>query len=216
MLKKFFIFFLVLYIMFAASAETITFGAYWQRNRTEKIPLEWIVLDETDDAYLLITKYSIDASIFAHNHDYTTWANSLVRKILNKEFYDNAFSEDEKAQIVLTKVMADLNPQYKQINQGKNAYDYVFLLSILEAEKYFKSNNERIATATEYAKMGADPIKWVGAYTSPFGATCWRLRTMGINNYSSCSVRANGSISYEGDILYSPHYAIRPCIWIRK
>ena len=132
------------------------------------------------------------------------------------KFYDNAFSSEEKEQIILTTVTADKNPQYKNIRQGKNTQDYVFLLSIKEAEKYFYSNNERIATSTNYAKIGANLYNWSGVATSAFGATCWRLRTMGYDNYHSCSVRFNGSISYEGDILYSPHYAIRPCIWIQK
>ena len=206
----------ILAVVIAVKAETIEFGFYWQKNRTDKTPLEWIVLDETEDTYLLITKYSIDASIFAHNNDYTTWENSLVRGFLNNYFYNNAFSKEEKEQIILTTVAADKNPQHKNINQGKNTQDYVFLLSILEAEKYFNSNNERIATPTNYAKIGANPYNWSGVATSAFGATCWRLRTMGYDNYHSCSVRFNGSISYEGDILYSPHYAIRPCIWIQK
>ena len=220
MLKKCFILLLIvialLVVVIAAKAETIKFGSYWQKNDEVKTPLEWIVLDETEDAYLLITKYSIDAHIFAHNMDYTTWENSVVRTFLNKEFYNNAFSKEEKERIILTTVTADKNPQYKNINQGKNTKDNVFLLSIQEVEKYFYSNNECIATPTNYAKMGANPYNWSGVATSAFGVTCWRLRTMGYDNYHSCSVRFNGSISYEGDILYSPHYAIRPCIWIQK
>ena len=77
-----------------------------------------------------------------------------------------------------------------------------------------------IAFATSFAKIGHARIignRWAGAYTSPLtGATCWRLRTMGIDNYHACAVRENGSISMGGDILFAPHYAVRPCIWIRK
>lgn len=220
MLRKCFIILLIILIIviivFVSKGETVKFGSYWQMNREVKTPLEWIILNETENSYLLITKYSIDASIFAHNKDYTTWENSVVREFLNNNFYNHAFSEEEKERIILTTVTADKNPQHKNVNQGKDTKDYVFLLSITEAEKYFNLDKERIATSTNYAKMGANPEHWSGVAVSNFGATCWRLRTMGFDNYHSCSVRFNGSISYEGDILYSPHYAIRPCIWIQK
>lgn len=203
-------------------AETIKFGNYWQTYEVDgvKTPLEWFILDKTDDAYLLITKYSVDANIYNHNRIYTTWKNSAVRQFLNSYFYNEAFSDKEKALILSTTIMPDTNPVYKKINQGQITTDNVFILSVTEAEYYFSNNNKRIATATPFAKLGHARMfgdKWAGAYISPStGATCWRLRTMGIDNYHVCNVRANGTISYDGDILYSPHYALRPCIWIKK
>lgn len=206
----------------AAEQETYSFGNYWQTYELdgEKSPLEWLILDETDDAYLLITKYSIDANIFNHNNAYTTWSNSAMRKFLNSYFYNECFSEEEKERILLTTVKPDVNDEYKKVPQGSATKDYVFLLSAREAIQYFATNDSRIAYATPFATIGHARIignKWAGAYTSfATGATCWRLRTMGMDNYHACTVHENGTISMGGDILFAPHYAVRPCIWIRK
>ena len=229
MLKKILIVMAVLILLLlltsrtgAAEQETYSFGNYWQTYELdgEKSPVEWIILDETDNAYLLITKYSVDANIFNYNDAYTTWSNSNMRQFLNSYFYNECFSEEEKERILLTTVEPDINAEYKTVEQGRATKDYVFLLSVREAEQYFISDSARIAYATPFATIGHARIigdKWAGAYTSPVtGATCWRLRTMGIDNYHVCAVCENGSIHIGGDILFAPHYAVRPCIWIRK
>ena len=77
------------------------FGNYWQTYELdgEKSPVEWIILDETEDAYLLITRYSVDANIFGPNDVFTTWETSAMRSFLNSYFYDECFSEEEKDNI---------------------------------------------------------------------------------------------------------------------
>jgi hypothetical protein len=186
----------------------------------EKSPVEWIILDETDDAYLLITKYSMDASVFNQNDVFTTWENSIMRQFLNTYFYNECFSEEEKERILLTTVKPHINTDHVNVKQGIETKDYVFLLSAQEALQYFETNADRIAYATPFATIGH--IRefgkyWSGAHTSPItGATCWRLRTMGWDNYHTCAVLEDGFVALHGDILYAPHYAVRPCIWVRK
>lgn len=205
-----------------AEPKTYTFGNYWQTYEIdgEKSPLEWIILDESDDAYLLITKYSVDASIVNPNDFYTTWENSETRNFVNTYFYDECFTEEEKARIKLTIVEPHINPEHPAVSQGIATYDYVFLLSAEEASKYFDTNKDRIAYATDFAKIGHAREfgkLWAGAYTSPkTGATCWRLRTMGWDNCHACMVLEDGYIALHGDILHAPHYAVRPCIWVLK
>lgn len=214
---------LIVLIMLASSAfcEDYIFGNYWQTYELdgEKTPLEWLILDETENTYLLITKYSVDANIFNGNDAFTTWENSIMRQFLNTYFYDECFTEEEKERILLTTVEPDVNDEYKEVQQGPITKDYVFLLSAREALQYFTTNDSRVAYATSFAIIGHARIlgdKWAGAYINPTGATCWRLRTMGMDNYHACAVYENGTISMSGDILYAPHYAVRPCIWIRK
>ena len=205
-----------------AQPAEIEFGSYWQTYEVdgEKEPLTWLIIDETEDAYLLITKYSVDANVFGLNDNYTTWENSLMREFLSTYFYQEAFSEQEKASILLTLVNPDTNLYFPKTNQGKSTKDYVFLLSLSEVEHYFPEEEQRIVTATDFARIGhwrTFGKYWRGAYTDPdTGATSWRLRTMGEDNFHVCSVREWGEFSYGGDILYAPHYAVRPCIWIKK
>ena len=213
---------LLMLVFHKAEAESYTFGNYWQTFDVEgaKTPVEWLIIDESDDAYLLISKYSLDASVFNLNDKYTTWENSIVREFLNGYFYDECFSAEEKERIRLTLVEPHINTDHPKINQGNPTWDNVFLLSAAEADKYFNNNNERIAIATGFAQLGHAREfgkYWQGAYTVPeTRATCWRLRTMGWDNYHACVVLEDGFIALHGDILYSPHYAVRPCIWVLK
>ena len=198
------------------------FGNYWQTYEVDgaKTPLDWFIIDETEDAYLLITRYSVDANIFNPNDTFTTWENSAMREFLNTYFYDECFSEEEKAQILLTNVEPHINPDHPQVDQGPETKDYVFLLSTEEAEIYFLNNEARVALPTEFAQIGHERefgVKWAGAFSDPItGATCWRLRTMGWDNFHACAVLEDGFIALHGDILHAPHYAVRPCIWVKK
>lgn len=207
---------MMLILLLTCNAE-MYFGNYWQSYEIDgaKTPIEWIILDETEDAYLLITKYSLDANIFNYTQ-YTTWKNSQARKFLNTYFYQNAFSDEERSSILLTRIITPQNPAYPKTKQGPITQDYVFLLSVQEAAKYLEN---RVALATDFARLGHARVigdKWAGAHTSSYGATCWYLRTMGKDNFHVAHVETNGFIAYAGDILFAPHYAIRPCIWIKK
>ena len=154
-MKKLLIILLIL-LNSIACASNIYFGSYWQTYEIDgkKTPIEWIILDETEDAYLLISKYSLDASIFNSNRDYTTWENSYMREFLNSYFYKNAFSTKEKKRLILTTVQPHINPEYPYINQGQTTQDYIFLLSVEEVLNYLPVSNDRIAFATSFAKIG--------------------------------------------------------------
>jgi len=103
----------------------IPFGAY-----------EWRVLAQEDDKALLITENIIDLRAYNNSDDAVTWANCSLREYLSEEFF-NSFSADEQAQIVEN---LDVN-RY----EGNDIYDKVFILSIDEAERYFKDNADRDA-----------------------------------------------------------------------
>ena len=232
MIKKFLIVVIVLLLLLLllnkTGAETkpqpivYEFGNYWQTYEVdgEKSPLEWFILDETEEAILLITRYSVDASIYNPNDLFTTWENSTAREFLNTYFYDECFSEEEKARILLTKVEPHINIEHPDVGQGVATEDYVFLLSAEEANRYFEDDDARIAAPTPFAQLGhvrEFGKYWAGAYTDPStGACCWRLRTAGWDNYHVCAVLEDGFIALHGDILHSPHYAVRPCVWVKK
>ena len=66
-----------------------------------QVPIEWIVLDRQEERALLLSKCALDAKPFHEVEDRTvTWAECTLRAWLNGDFYNSAFSDEERARIV--------------------------------------------------------------------------------------------------------------------
>ena len=74
-----------------------------------------------------------------------------------------------------TKVTADKNPNYST-DPGKNTTDKVFLLSIIEAEKYFTLDNDRMCVPTAGSKWNDVPDRNQMSDKKAFG-TCFSWAT---------------------------------------
>lgn len=94
----------------------------------------WTILDKKNDAALLIMNRPLDNITFHNMLENVTWENSSLRQWLNSDFMDT-FSKDEKHNILLSDVNMDDNAMY-QVDGGNDTEDYIFLLSVDEAEKY--------------------------------------------------------------------------------
>lgn len=75
--------------------------------------------------------------------------------------------------ILLSDVTADENPEHKGTNQGYDADDKVFLLSIKEVEKYFNSDKDRGCKPTRHAICNGVLID------EDKGQCWWWLRSLG-------------------------------------
>ena len=96
---------------------------------------------------LVISKYGIDTKHFDSLSN--NWRNSEIRQWLNSDFYNRAFSEDDKKSINFSN-LSDVGTS-----------DNVFLLSKKEAEKYFSNRYARKLKATDYAKINGS---WADNY----------------------------------------------------
>lgn len=114
---------------------------YAGENKQED-DLEWVVLDYSDDLKeaLVISKYIVSMSQFNNKDKNVTWDNCSLRKWLNEDFINKAFSDEERSMIKVTKVKAEDNPR-EHTSGGSDTEDKLFLLSISEAEKYFCDEN---------------------------------------------------------------------------
>ena len=121
--------------------DTYLFGSYEQDNNTANGTenIEWLVLAKEGDMILVISKYGLDYQQYDSASTAATWETCSLRKWLNGEFLNAAFSEGERSMIPSRTVSADKNPNYRT-SPGNSTTDQVFLLSITEAKKYF--NNE--------------------------------------------------------------------------
>ena len=170
----------------SGSAEDDATTAYWGNYHGSN---EWLILDKDEDTVLLLSKDVIDARQF--NSVLNKWESSDIRNWLNNTYCKEAFSESEQNEMV------DIDG------------DKVSLLTADEAEKYFKSDDERLAKPSDYCLQQ-------GIHTSSTGYCSWWLKTKGSeSNLASC-VYSAGYVDKRGGSVYDASYGVRPVIRIRK
>lgn len=192
-------------------------------------PIRWRVLKEENGETLILADTILDSFAFQpeiisddfgfyfttlNNAPKSTYAcsytYSYLRNYLNNEFYNTAFTLQEKQNIVLSTVQNDCeNSDQSQGNAfaEPNVYDYVFAPSVKEmvnAENGFKSYTEfddlRKQAYSDYALCQ-------GAYGQNDGEARWWLRsfTYYIGKYSKMipTVGFNGEISSYDYVEYT-------------
>ena len=183
-------------------------------------PLEWRLLDPVNG--LVICETIIDSQPFSNtlycigdgiydcfnNSEKVTYANdyktSSIREWLNKDFYNTAFTNEEKLEIGKANINND--GYYTSVNvenfdklDGDNLSDSIFLLSYNEVKKSeyqfetdsVKFDSTRTAMASDYAKIQG--LYVYNDLDSAFnGNSFWSLRTPGNISYCSCYVTYQG------------------------
>ena len=184
----------------------VTFGTYPQtREGTDATPIEWQILHKEGSLLFVVSRYALDVQTFAESYETDGWAESSIRSWLNNEFYNRAFTDQDKKGIVHIAVFADGNP-YADIDPGEDTTDYVFLLSIREAENYFETDEDRECQLTEYA--------FAQGGTEYYGNTCWWLRTP-VEYADAGMVDTLGEICYDGLYESTDGFAVRPALYVQ-
>jgi len=175
----------------AKAGDTVAFGDY-------KGKLAWKVLEKKDNELILLTDHCVARQAYHDKNESVTWATCSLRKWLNETFYAQAFSDEEKAQIVKTKIVNEDNNAF-DTKGGKNTNDYVSLMSIHEAETYFKESSERSASLTDGTGV------W------------WWLRSPGFEENNAANVGDYGSVNKAGHKVFDDYVVnggVRPVIHI--
>lgn len=197
----------------ASVGDTIVFGSYEQDNDTSngKENIEWLVLAKKDNRLLVTSQYALDCQQYNTSYTSVTWESCTLRKWLNADFFNAAFSDGEKVMIPTVTVSAYKNPDYST-NPGSATEDKVFLLSITEANRYFKTDEERMCVPTSYAK--AHGAYTSSDYTKGGAATCWWwLRSPGDDQGDAAYV-LNGGVYSFGFSVSGDDGCVRPALWI--
>lgn len=161
--------------------DTVMFG---KDNR------EWIVLDKKDENILLLTKKSVGDRQYHKEYvgsAHITWETCSLRQWLNEDFYQTAFTEEEKKKICETEVKNPDSPE-RENDGGNDTVDKIFLLSVNEAEKYFEDDDARS----------------IGSW--------WWLRSLGFMKGSAAGVESDGQMDLGYGI--SLVHAVRPALWV--
>ena len=187
----------------------IEFGRYWKETGLENVPIEWIVLNETDEDLFVVSKQVVVSEMF----DETTanWKDCSIRKWLNNEFLRKAFNEYESPSILEKKIVTSNDMEYvfggfSYFKKYVETLDKVFLLSVDEVEQYFKTQESRVVERSQYA---IDTLEDDRKYVD-----CWWLRNEAYFDWAPLLIQGDGT--YYG--LAGAHNleGIRPAMYIKR
>lgn len=207
--------------------DTVKFGRYkqnWIDTHYVIEPIEWRVLDVQDGKALLISSKVLDHHVYHPKQVAITWEYCQLRSWLNNDFLNIAFTQEEQHAIVLSWVPAQDNPLHPEkkpvIGSGNDTYDYVFILNVVEALKYFPGRYDRIAMATPYAVYigGVSTDKYdINMETNKkiyrVSNSNWLLRQPHTHNTDTPCVDWFGDMS-NGVNVSAERSGLRPCIWV--
>ena len=180
-------------------------------------PLTWTVLDPEEG--FVIAEKSIDAQAYENYSYYVNseseewvyngkdckylandWSKCPLREWLNKDFFNTAFTAEEKAHI--GKSYLNNNSTYDPSLDGAGTFDKIFTISILDAMNgdygfdtgASNSDFARIKQATDYAMcQGAEVTDTDGT------VLYWWLRTAGFYSAFAFGVSSGGVIAGSGN-----------------
>ena len=183
--------------------DIITLGRYWEGTGIENVPIEWLVLEKTEDYMLLVSKESITSRGFCE--EVGNWADSSIREWLNNDFVRQAFNYDEMLMIVGKEITTVYAPDDSP-SVVEKTMDRVFLLDEDECERYFPTPDSKIVKQSQYAmNMQREDRKF---------DTSWWLRNGGAMGCNPMLVTEYGGYY---DLVWPAWIAgVRPAIYISR
>ena len=179
------------------------------------VPVEWIVLHETKEKILVLSKYILDAKRMFPDCIYTSWERSTLRKWLNQDFFHEVFAPEEQKRISESEIFT---PDCRDFGSYGENYtkDKLFLLSEEELYHYLPNPDSRTAPAESHAVGYSQDLKdFVNLlpFYKEMKNCWWWLRSTGDepNNF--------GVVWSDGSVFALGHYAnyergIRPAMYL--
>ena len=172
-------------------------------------PLTWRVLDPSEG--YIMCNHIIDSQAYQNFFYYngseyynskgcanyaSDWVTSSLRQWLNNDFYNTAFSAEEKEQIGTSHL--ENKSTYSSTYDSADTYDKIFPISYYDAINSVYAFNElnRQMKGTDYAKCQG---LWVSTSSSYNGNSWWWLRSPGSSDLAT-------EVFYDGWANYSFHY----------
>lgn len=192
------------------TCDTVYFGNYWQEDTNgdgvadqndEKTPIRWRILSRNgNDAYVMADQV-LDCKKYHEIDESVTWETSTLRKWLNGEFYNTAFTVEEQ-EAVLEQTLENVdNEKYATENEE----DMVYLPSyddVVNDDYGFLGDQARIGKNTAYAMAsGGEANSW------------WWIFPSGSSTAESAAVNPNGDVmGYGAHSAYRCIYGVRPAL----
>lgn len=213
----------------AKPGEIITFGNYPQNaDGADVIPIKWRVLQNSGSELFILSEYILDCKRY-HGKSVDikwrdcvdiTWHDCDLRKWLNDEFYNIAFTATEKEFIKTTHCTDN--------GEGSpDTEDKVFLLSVNEIKDVSDKHGKdlRRAVGTDFAKTKkpdgcslyiydkTNKDNYIIRSGEEVGCSWWWLRTQGNKPNRACFIGTNCSIRSYGNNSIAV-YGVRPALKI--
>lgn len=175
-------------------------------------PYSWEVLDIQDGKALLITEDILEMIRYNEEYEAIVWADSTLRAYLNGEFYENNFSDEEKARIVTVTNTTPDNAWFGT-EGGPDTEDKIFLLSTEEVVRYFGDSGQlengnpdsSYSIEDEYGKERIAQFEDANER--------WWLRSPGIEPEFTSMVARCGMLEV-GGYFAEKREGLRPALWI--
>ena len=211
--------------IFSGKDSKFYFGAYpIDAEANFCVPISWHVIEKNFGRRLIISDNVIDAKPYNDSASAVNWQTCTLRKWLNEDFVEKAFSPKEQLRIEAVKVKGinNSNP-----DETKATIDKVFLLSKSEYDHYLYYSTRKSSIFTGYSeqkaekipltnngsgKTSAKPLVW---FRSPGpDNVAWVTDSEGKNiqkkTYSSSGIRIEDNASYPVVTIAG----VRPVMWI--
>ena len=155
----------------------------------------WRVLQTNADSALIITENIVELRGYHTDHHIDmTWEQCELRQYLNSKIY-GMFTDSEQNRIMQTSVKNASNEAYGT-DGGNDTVDKIFLLSVEEAEKYFKDDADRVAYYENEASY-------------------WWLRSPGRVKNIAVRVNRQGAIYDRGNFTNYHSVGVRPALLVK-
>lgn len=196
--------------------DCVWFGSYPQSDATgvKKDPIKWRVLEVNGNDAFLVADCNLDVRRYNDTDTYMTWETCTMRKWLNSDFLNKAFTGSEQSAIKTTTVVNADNP-YEGTKGGNNTQDKVFLLSLDEVmnEKYGFSSDYGTCDKARQRKSTAYVAKGgISGMSGEGSAGFWWLRSPGYFSFCAASVNNDGRVDRVGRTVYYGYYAVCPAL----
>ena len=194
----------------AGKGDIVTLGRWEQDGKTENgaEPIEWIVLAAENGKALLISKYCLDAQPFDQSLKDKSWALCSLRRWLNGDFLQSAFSEEEQLMLISMHEINQSGARKKYSSMPYDSPDRVIVPDIEEQNFFADTREDRLAAgATPYAASKASPE----VIEKPDAVLYWVHFTLDPDNPQS--VLTDGPSYTYG--LPEATGLVRPMIWVR-
>lgn len=162
---------------------TVTFGA-WNGK-----PIRWRVCDTSGKMKMLIAEEIVLEKPYNDLRTDTYWQTATLRKWLNKEFLQEAFTQEERLMVMATRRTNEPNESY-YTNAGLPTMDKVFVLNKRELDQYLPEQKDRT-----------------------FGHWWW-LRTPGDNLLAVEAIDEQGEVYLHGVNVNYATGGVRPALWV--
>lgn len=189
------------------------------KGSSKYTPIEWRILDDMDDEYLLLSEYVLDAHNWEHlSSGIPTWESSEVRRWLNEDYINQIFTEEEQEAIALT-LLDNSKLSGSRLDGDVDTEDKLFLPSyadLMNREYGFPGTGDTPSRQTDYTKGVREKITVAGGSSIPdlyHKKSYYWTRSRGIYDYVGVKpfyASNSGLVKAGGTVYHTWVLGIRP------